>query len=129
MRMIRQRALQVVLVLVGLFFSAAILPAVWGLRDPVASDTGDTMMMSLYFALGIFLLLAARHPSEHRSLIAFAAWSSFAHAVVMSVLGFELPVQRTGFEITSAVLVLIGVLLIALAPARRFSQQASASSA
>jgi len=34
------------------------------------------MMMSLYFTLGIFLLVAVRNPSVHRSLIAFAAWSA-----------------------------------------------------
>jgi hypothetical protein len=77
----RQRALKIVLVLVGLFFSAAIYPLIGGLRDPTHSDTGDTMMMSLYFALGVFLLVAVRNPSVHRSVIAFAAWSSFAHAV------------------------------------------------
>jgi Family of unknown function (DUF6632) len=43
------------------------------------------MMVSLYVTLGIFLLLAARNPAEHRSLIAFAAWSSFAHAGVVAV--------------------------------------------
>ena len=32
-----------------------------------------------------FLLLAARKPSSHRSLIAFAAWSSLAHASVMTI--------------------------------------------
>jgi hypothetical protein len=42
------------------------------------------MMMSLYATLGVFLLLAARNPSEHRSLIAFTAWSSFAHAALMA---------------------------------------------
>ena len=47
-------------------------------------------MMGIYFTLGVFLLTAARNPSAHRSLIAFAAWSSFAHAVVMSVLGLEM---------------------------------------
>ena len=74
----------IVLVLVGLFFSAVILPVVGGLRDPAHSDTGDTMMMGLYCTLGIFLLFADGNSSAHRSLIAFAAWSSFAHAVVMS---------------------------------------------
>jgi hypothetical protein len=88
--MLRKRALTITLVLVGLLFSAAIYPAVGGLRDPAHSDTGDTMMMGLYFALGIFLLIAVRNPSAYRSLIAFAAWSSFAHAVVMSVLGLEI---------------------------------------
>jgi hypothetical protein len=63
--MFRERGLKIVLVLVGLFFSAAIYPAIGGLVDPAHSDTGDTMMMSLYFALGIFLLIAVRNPSAH----------------------------------------------------------------
>ena len=117
--MFRERALKVVLGLVGLLFSAAIYPAVGGIMDPTHSDSGDTMMMGLYFALGVFLLIAVRNPSAHRSLIAFAAWSSFAHAVVMSVLGFEMAGERTGFLIGSAVLVAIGVALILLAPAKQ----------
>jgi hypothetical protein len=116
--MVRERALKVVLGLVGLLFSAAIYPAIGGLMDPTHSDTGDTMMMGLYFALGIFLLIAVRNPSAHRSLIAFAAWSSFAHAGVMSVLGFEMASERTGFLLGSAVLVAIGVALILLAPGK-----------
>ena len=43
------------------------------------------MLLSLYVTLGIFLLVAVRSPSAYRSLIAFAAWSSFAHALVMGV--------------------------------------------
>jgi hypothetical protein len=39
--MIRRRALKIVLVLVGLFFFAAIYPALNGLRNPVDTDTGD----------------------------------------------------------------------------------------
>jgi|SRR5215475_10654877 len=116
--MLRERALKVVLVLVGLLFSAAIYPAIGGLKDPAHSDTGDTMMMAIYFALGIFLLIAVRNPSAHRSLVAFAAWSSFAHAVIMSALGLEMPAERTGFLIGSAVLVVIGVLLIVLTPGK-----------
>ena len=114
--MIRERALKVVLVLVGLLFSAAIYPLMGGFRDPGHSDTGDTMMMGLYFTLGIFLLIAVRNPPAHRSLIAFAAWSSFAHAAVMSTLGFEMPTERTGYLLGSAVLLVICVALIALAP-------------
>ena len=114
----REPSLKVVLVLVGLFFSAAIYPLIGGLRDPTHSDTGDTMMMSLYFALGIFLLIAVRNPSAHRSVIAFAAWSSFAHAVTMSIQGLELPSERMGFLGGSGVLVVIGVVLLALLPAQ-----------
>ena len=121
----RERALKIMLVLVGLLFTAAIYAAIGGLRDASHSDTGDTMMMSLYFALGVFLLIAVRNPSAHRSVIAFAAWSSFAHAIAMSILGLEIPEQRTGFLIGSGILVLIGVSLIALAPANSVRKEAS----
>jgi len=110
---------------VGLLFSAAIYPALGGLRNPVLSDTGDTMMMAIYFTLGVFLLIAVRNPVAHRSLIAFAAWSSFAHAAVMSVLGFEMASERTGFLIASAVLVGIGIVLIVLAPGRHSAERSA----
>src|SRR6266404_8118905 len=114
----RERALKVVLVLVGLLFSAGVYPLIGSLLHPADSDTGDTMILSLYVALGIFLLIAVRNPSAHRSLIAFAAWSSFAHAGAMSILGLEIASQRVGFLVGSAVLVVIGVALIVLAPAK-----------
>ncbi len=126
----RERALKVVMVLVGLFFVAAIYPAVMPLlHSGPPDDTGDTMMMSLYFTLGVFLLVAARKPWEHRSLIAFAAWSSFAHAVVMSILGLHIPSEREGFLIASALLVVIGVALLALAPGKQSVGQAPAAGA
>ena len=115
----RERALKVVLVLVGLFFCAGIYPIAMTVWHPGPSDDpGDMMMLSLYLALGIFLLIAARRPAEHRSLIAFAAWSSFAHAAVMSTLGIHMPSERVGFLIGSGVLVVIGVVLLALLPER-----------
>ena len=110
--MSRTRTLKVVLVLVGLLFVAGAYPLIGSLLHPADSDTGDTMMLSLYVALGIFLLVAVRNPSAHRSLIAFAAWSSFAHAVAMSILGLEIASQRVGFLVGSAVLVVIGLALI-----------------
>jgi len=123
----RQRALKVVLVVVGLLFVAAVLPVAGGILHPEQSDTGDTMMMSLYATLGIFLLLAARNPSAHRTLIAFTAWSSFAHAVVMSLLGLEIASQRDGFLIGSAILIVIGAVLLALAPAKSSAQHPTAT--
>ena len=38
--MLRERALKIVLVLVGLLFAAAIYPVIGGLLDPAHSDTG-----------------------------------------------------------------------------------------
>lgn len=122
----RELAVKIVLVLVGLLFTAGVYPLVSSLLHPAGSDMGDTMMLSLYVVLGVFLLIAVRNPSAHRSLIAFAAWSSFAHAVAMSILGLEIPNQRVGFLVGSAVLVVIGVALIALAPAKQPVERPSA---
>jgi hypothetical protein len=121
--MIRERALKAMLVLVGLLFLAGVYPVAMDLWHADPTDTGDDMMLSLYFVLGIFLLIAVRNPAANRSLIAFTAWSSFAHAVVMSALALQ-PKQaseRAGFLGGSAVLVVIGVVLIVLAPPKRVS--------
>ena len=98
-----------------------------GVLHTEQSDTGDTMMMSLYATLGVFLLLAVRQPSEHRSLIAFAAWSSFAHALIMSLLAIPLATERAGYLIGAAVLVVIGVTLVALAPTKQSVDRTSAT--
>jgi hypothetical protein len=76
------------------------------------------MQMAIYATLGVFLLVAARNPAAHRSVIAFAACSSFAHAVTMGSLGFEMPPLKTGFLIASVILVVIGATLLALLPKR-----------
>ena len=116
----RERALKIVLVLVGLVFSAGIYPLVTSVRSGWQAGKEDAlpMMLSLYVTLGIFLLLAARNPSAHRSVIAFAAWSSFAHAAVMAVMAVHLPNERVGLLGAGAVFSIIGVALIALAPAK-----------
>jgi drug/metabolite transporter superfamily protein YnfA len=112
--MIRERALKVVLVLVGLLFLAGVYPlTIFLSREPALA-----MMLSLYVTLGIFLLLAVRNPSANRSLVAFTAWSSFAHAAVMAVQAYEKMIERREL-LGVAALVVIGVALIALAPAKR----------
>jgi len=104
----RERALKVVLVLVGLLFLAGVYPIVMYLWRPGNESPGDAMMLSLYVTLGVFLLLAARNPSANRSLIAFTAWSSFAHGAVMAVLAFQIASERRDLLIAVAVLVVIG---------------------
>ena len=125
----RERALKILLVLVGLLFSAGIYPLTVSLWKMNQSDYGDDMMLSLYFALGIFLLIAVRNPSANRSLIAFAAWSSFAHAAVMVVQSFQMASERVHLLIGVALLGVIGLALILLAPVKPSMQPASAVSA
>jgi len=125
----RERVLKVVLVLVGLLFSAGIYPLMMSLWKMNKSDYGDDMMLSLYFTLGIFLLMAVRNPSANRSLIGFAAWSSFAHGAVMAVLAVHIASERGGLLTAVAVLVIIGVALIALAPEKPSREPAHAAAA
>ena len=45
----------------------------------------EQMIAGVYATLGVFLLLAAREPLAHRSLIQFTIWSSIVHATIMAV--------------------------------------------
>src|SRR5437899_974380 len=127
----RERALKVVLVLVGLLFSAGIYPVVTSVRSGWEANKEDAlpMMLSLYVTLGIFLLLAARNSSANRSVIAFAAWSSFAHAAVMAVMAVHLASERGGLLGAAAVFSVIGAALIVMAPARQPGERACAAGA
>jgi hypothetical protein len=118
----RERALKVVLVVVGLLFTALVYPLMMFVRQEPAL----AMMLSVYVTLGIFLLLASRNPSANRSLIAFTAWSSFAHAMLMAGQAFARLIAR-GELVGSAVLIVIGVALIALAPGKETVEQVSAA--
>jgi hypothetical protein len=105
-----------------LLFCAAVYP----LMLMVKQDPALAMMMSLYATLGIFLLLASRNPSAHRRLIAFVAWSSFAHAALMAVQAFLSLIPRREL-VGVAVFILTGVALIALAPTKQPVERVSAA--
>jgi type II secretory pathway component PulM len=124
----RERALKILLVLVGLLFSAVVYPLVTSFWQANQADALP-MMLSLYVTLGIFLLLAARNPLDHRSLIAFTAWSSFAHAAVMTVQAFQTASERGHLLGGVAALVVIGVALIVLAPAKQSVERVVAAGA
>jgi predicted MFS family arabinose efflux permease len=111
--MIRERALKVVLVIVGLLFVATVYGIV-----KLPEEEALQMMLSLYVTLGVFLLLASRNPSAHRSLIAFTAWSSLAHAAVMTVQSLHDVGERRHLLLGSLAIAVIGVALLVLAPAK-----------
>ena len=110
----REVTLKIVLALIGVIFLALAYPLILFVRQ----DPATSMMFSIYVALGVFLLLAIRNPLASRSLIAFTAWSSFAHAVVMGTQAMRGMVSRDEL-VGVAVLVVIGTVLIALAPVKQ----------
>jgi hypothetical protein len=112
--MIRERVLKIVLVVVGLLFVATAYPLV-----AMRIGEAEQMMLSVYVTLGIFLLIAARNPSAHRSLIAFAGWSSLAHASVMAVQSYYDAAERVHFLAGVAMFAIIGLALAALTPSKQ----------
>ena len=109
----RERALKIVLVFVGLLFCAGIYPlTVFFSREPAVP-----MIMSIYVTLGIFQLLAVRDPAANRSLIAFGGWANLAHAGVMAAQEYRNVIERR--ELAGVgVFTIVGVVLVALAPAK-----------
>jgi hypothetical protein len=116
----RERALKIVLLLVSILFTSLIYPLLMFVRQEPAL----AMMLSVYVTLGIFLLLAARNPSAHRSLIAFTAWSSFAHAALMGTQAFLNLIARAEL-LGVAALIVIGIALIALTPPKQSVERRS----
>ena len=69
--------------------------------------------------------MAVRNPSAHRSLIAYAGWANIAHAFVMAIMAFRDASAREHLPAV-AIFGVIGSSLIALAPAKRPVERASA---
>src|SRR5215475_11535242 len=116
--------LQVAVGLLGLFYLWPIYPlytdlwhSKWLLE--MKNET-EPMFLSWFIALGPFLLLAARKPPLHRSLITFAACQCLAHASVMTIQTVEAWKHGVHRDFTDVVIVgVIGGILLALLPARR----------
>ncbi len=89
----RVKYLRVALVVIGLTFTFGLgpltiaWPSGWRWHAEGRSDYLE-MILGIYATLGVFLILAARHPLAHRSLIWFTVWSSVVHGGIMAVQSF-----------------------------------------
>jgi uncharacterized protein DUF6632 len=121
----RERIRQVIVGLVGLFYVALLYPLcsdLWHAKWLVQMNDNECepMFLSFYIALGLFLLLAVKKPSAHRSLIAFAAWSSLFHAAVMTIQTIEAWRHGVHRDYTDVVIAaIIGAVLLAVTPRGR----------
>jgi succinate-acetate transporter protein len=116
----RELALRIVVALAGLLFVAGVIPlTMFFSREPAVP-----MIMSIYVTLGIFLLLAVRNPVANRSLIAFAGWANLAHATVMAAQEYRNVIARQEL-VGVVVFAIVGVVLVALAPAKQQVERAS----
>ncbi len=120
----RERLTQIVLVIVGLVNLAQIYFLYMDLRHSTWLLEGKTevhpMFLSFFIPVGVFLLMASRRPSEHRSMIALAAWWNISHGGVMAIQTVEAWTHGVHRNFADVILFLvIGVVLLALLPAKR----------
>jgi cbb3-type cytochrome oxidase subunit 3 len=120
----RERLTQIVLVIVGLFNVALIYFLYTDLRHSSwlleRKNEIDPMFLSFFIVVGVFLLIAARRPSEHRSMIALAGWWNISHGAVMAIQTVEARIHGVHRNFTDVIVVLvIGFVLLALLPTKR----------
>ncbi len=120
----RERLTQIVLVIVGLvnlsliyFLYLDLRHSSWLLEQ---KNECDPMFLSFFIPAGVFLLMAARRPCEHRSMIALAAWWNISHSVVMAIQTVQARIHGVHRDFTDVVVFMaIGGVLLALLPAKQ----------
>jgi hypothetical protein len=120
----RERLTQIVLVIVGLVNVAMIYFLYMDLRHSSwlleRKNECEPMFLSFFIPAGIFLLMAARRPSEHRSMIALAGWWNISHGTVMAIQTVEAWNHGVHRNFADVIISLaIGVVLLVVLPAKR----------
>ena len=117
----RLKYLRIALVLVGVTFIVG-LPLLMFLVWPSGWSwhTGHSdyplMIVGVYATLGVFLLIAARNPLAHLSLIRFTVWSSAVHAAIMAVQALEGPGNHGHLVGDVPALFIVAAVLLLLTP-------------
>lgn len=113
------RYLRIALVIVGIAF-LLIYPLMkfwssgWAWQPVQHED--QLMIAGVYATLGVFLLIAARKPEAHLSLIWFTVWSSVIHALIMAILVVIDPTESGHLVGDIPALILVAVALGFLTP-------------
>ncbi len=115
------KSLKIALYVFGIFFIFGVYammmyiwPEGWGWtpRQPEY----EQMIMGVYATLGVFLILAAKNPMEHRSLIWFTIWSSIVHAGIMLIQAIVDETERMNLIGDVPALFLVAIILWYLMP-------------
>lgn len=120
---VRMKYLKIALVAVGAFCVVGVYPLtiVWPSGWAWHAEGQSLylqMIIGIYATLGVFLILAAKNPVEHLSLIWFAVWSSVVHGGIMAVQAIVYP-EHWGHMYGDVPVLLVAAALFAwLAPRR-----------
>ena len=121
----KERLTQIALLLVGLFnlalVSLFLYPDLWHSNWLLEGKNEiEPMFLSVFVMIGLFLLLAIRRPSPHRSMIAFIGWWNIAHSTVMmveTVQSYRHHIHRNYDDVI--LFYFIGVVLLVLLPTKK----------
>jgi hypothetical protein len=80
------------------------------------------MIIGIYATLGVFLIMAAKDPLDHLSLIWFAVWSSIVHGGIMAIQAFVYPEHRGHLFGDVPVLLVVAAVFAFLTPRKRGKQ-------
>lgn len=112
-------ALRIALVVVGITFIVGVYPlTIFWPTGWAWHLTGQSvylqMILGVYATLGVFLLLAARNPLTHLSIIWFTVWSSIVHGAIMAIQAAIYPEHHGHLLGDVPALLLIAVVLAVL---------------
>ncbi len=126
----RIKHLRIALPIIGLVFVIGVWPLTvvwpsgWTWHAQGRSEYLE-MIMGIYATLGVFLVIAARDPVAHASLIWFTVWSSIVHGAIMAVQSIVNPAHVAHLWGDVLALFVVAAILAVLAPRRRVADAAS----
>jgi uncharacterized protein DUF6632 len=128
----RLRVLRVALIAVGLIFIVGVYPLMmswWpsGWRWQPNQPEYEQMILGVYATLGVFLLIASRHPLQNRSLIWFTVWSSLVHGGIMAAQALKMPAEHGHLLGDIPALVIVAVVLAVLTPRGAVAETSAAA--
>ena len=112
----RERTLKIILVVLGVMQFGGSAFSFVGAMMRLPRSIATPMLESVMMTLGVFLVLAARNPPAHRSLILYGGWANIAHAAVMAAMAIPVATQRVELLIPAALAAVGGTLLLLFAP-------------
>ena len=78
----------------------------------------EQMIMGVYATLGVFLIMAAKNPLEHASLIWFTVWSNIVHGGIMMIQAIIDETERANLVGDVPALFIVAAILWYLMPGK-----------
>jgi len=125
----RLKYLKIALIVTGVFSTVGVYPLTILWPSGWAWHAGGQslylqMIIGIYATLGVFLIIAARNPLDHLSLIWFSVWSSIVHGGIMAIQAIVYP-EHIGHLFGDVPVLLIAAAVFAILTPRKKARTAT----